>query len=461
MALPPGKRGVARLAFVLLFTPVACVQHRAGLMGTGGGKLVHDESFSVSEPAELVAVITATCRTCAWGEMDREAAVLGLHVDGKYAQDLPLTQGRGPAVYRVVLGRFDAGAHRLAAVLDPISAPGARGVTMDVAFERVPPGSLEHAALAHAPILHQRANGVGRFTDVPLVMYYEVERLPAGNRLSYTVIFSNEDGGTPPDRLMATWGRVTDIELVYAVELDAADAIVRDVFQGPDHKMIPFAGDREGRHPLLWVVTDNNMLADRGQTRRRHRPAPQRFDLEDVSREAVMDAHPWTYRVMSEEVLREGRVAEDAKPGSEKIPDPRRFVFVEACGEVHDAQLAFDVALRRGEGLEWVSSDAANPRFQVARSGCFRAAVALPRDTSTAAVQATRLRAQTRPPRTGEAALAPGTGRARLTRINRLFRLGEDFLPGPDLLRWTGEALLRGEGPGLEIPVPTRPPSLP
>jgi hypothetical protein len=308
-------------------------------------------------------------------------------------------------------------------------------------------------ALAHAPILHQRANAVGRFTDVPLLLYYEVEPTAAGTRLRYSVIFSNEDGGTPPDRLMATWGRLTDIELVYAVELDAAGAIVRDIYQGPNHKMMPFAGERERRHPLLWVATDNNMVSDRGQTLRRHRPAPERFDLKDVSREAVMDAHPWTYRVMSEEVLREGRVAEGARPGSEKIPDPRRFAFMEACADVQDAQLAFDVAVRQGERVEWIASDAANPRFRVARSGCFRAAVALPGEAPPAAMQAIRLRAHTRPPAPGEAPLPLGAGWARLTRVNRLFRLGPDFLPGPDLLRWSGDAHLSGDGTALELPL--------
>jgi hypothetical protein len=429
----------------------AGVHHGSGLAGADDKSGVQGESFTLTEPAEVVAVLTAACAGCAWGVKGREAAVLALKVDGRYSQDLPLVQGAGPAVYRVLLGDLAAGTHTLEATLDPASAPGARGVTVEVAFERVPAGAREHVALAHAPILHQRANAVGRFTDVPLVMYYEVEPAGAGRRLSYTVIFSNEDGGTPPDRLMATWGRLTDIELVYSVELSAEGAVVREVYQGRDHKMLPFSGAREGRHPLLWVVTDNNMVSDRGRTRRRHRPAPQRFDLAGVSREAVMDAHPWTYRVMSEEVLREGRVVEGARPGSEKIPDPRRYAFVEACADVHEARLAFDVAWPGTEGLEWVASDAAGPRYRVARSGCFRAAVALPRDASPLPIHAIRLRAHTRPAAPGEPAPPPGAGWARVTRVNRLFRLGHDFLPGPDLLTWTGDARLSTEGTPLEL----------
>jgi hypothetical protein len=440
----------------VFFAVLACARSGARLADAEDATIVRDARFVLAGPAEVVAVVRAECEACSWGEKGREAAVLAVRVDGRYSQDLPLAQGRGPGVYRVLLGRLEAGAHALEAAIDPLSAPGARSMSAEVAFEVTPEGAADHAALAHAPILHQRSNAVGRFTDVPLLMYYEVEALPSGTRLDYSVVFSNEDGGTPPDRLMATWGRLTDIELVYSVELDAKGAIAREVYQGKDHEMLSFAGQREGRHPLLWVVTDNNMLSDRGRTTRRHRPAPQRFDLRDVSREAVMDAHPWTYRVMSAEVEREGRVAEDARPGSEKVPDPRRFLFLEACGEVKDAQLAFDVGIRHGGRLEWIASDGEKPRFRVARSGCFRAAVALPRGAH-AAVQALRVRAHTRPPAKGEEALPPGAGAARLTRVNRLFRLTGDYAPGPDLVRWTGEALLHGEGPGVELPVGTGP----
>ena len=35
--------------------------------------------------------------------------------------------------------------------------------------------------------------------------------------------------------------------------------------QGPEHKILPFKGRREGRHPLLWVVTENNMVLPRAR----------------------------------------------------------------------------------------------------------------------------------------------------------------------------------------------------
>ena len=58
-------------------------------------------------------------------------------------------------------------------------------------------------------------------SDMPLLTWYETDETPRGRRIRYSVVFTNEDGGTPVDRLMATWGRTTDVEFVYAVELDA------------------------------------------------------------------------------------------------------------------------------------------------------------------------------------------------------------------------------------------------
>jgi hypothetical protein len=38
--------------------------------------------------------------------------------------------------------------------------------------------------------------------------------------LQYSIIWSNEDGGTNTPQLMARWGRSTDIEWIYRVEVD-------------------------------------------------------------------------------------------------------------------------------------------------------------------------------------------------------------------------------------------------
>jgi hypothetical protein len=400
-----------------------------------------DIAFPVRGSGEAVATVTARCERCSWGEPGREAAALTLTVDGRYARHLLLTRGRGPDDYEVALGTLRAGEHRLRIAIDrkwTAREVGAVSATASVAEAADP-------ALALTPILYARPNTVGRFTDAPLLMWYERLPLAGGARLRYSVVFTNEDGGTPIDRLMATWGRTTDIEAVYEADVDAQGRLLADRYQGPDHEVKAFRGHREGRHPLLWVKTDNNMVVDRGRKLPRFAPAARPFDLTGVSREAVMDAEPWTYRVAAEEARREGKVADDGSPGSKRIPDPRRFVYLEGCGEVHDAALAFDVATESSAGLRWSASDGGRPEFRIARSGCFRGAVALP-GAETAAL---RLRAHTRLPRKDEPPLPPGTGTARITSL-RLFRLGTDYAPAPPLFIWSGEIALSAKGPPWE-----------
>lgn len=430
-----------------------------GLALLAAGPLLREERFRVERPSEVVVTLTLGCERCDWGQPGREAAALVLSVDGKYSQHLILSRGETPADYRVALGSLAAGPHRLQIRLDRgASAKHAGEVTVEPArVALVPEDASDHAMLAFAPILHARPDTLARFTDLPLLMWCERETIPGGLRLRYSVIFSNEDGGTPIDRLMATWGRATDIEYVYSVELDDAGKLVGEEFQGKDHKLLPFRGPHEGTHPLEWVVTDNNMVGDQGDTTRRYALAPEPFDLTDVSREAVMDAHPWTYRVSAQEARREGRVAEDARPGAGKIPDPRRFVTLEACGEMQDAALAFALGAAGPSGeTRWYESDGGRPQFRVARSGCFRSAVALPPGEAGRLV-ALRLRAHTRLPQEGEQPLPPGTGRARVTRINKLFLLGEDDEPAENLFGWAGEAALVAEGPPLELALAGRP----
>jgi hypothetical protein len=219
-------------------------------------------------------------------------------------------------------------------------------------------------ALSLAPILHARRNTIGAFTDVPVFMWYEREPTPRSVRYRYSVIFTNEDGGTPTDRLMSTWGRTTDIEYVYSVEVDSAGKIVEDDLQGPD----------------------NNMVRDTGEPHVRYALAPVEFPLNGVSREAVMDANPWLYEVSSRELVREGKIVENAPPGKSAIPDPRHFVYVEACGEVGTAALSFDVAV----GDTWIPSDRGIPQYKIVRNGCFRGAVPVPSTTKPNDVRALR-----------------------------------------------------------------------
>src|SRR6267142_6199920 len=134
-----------------------------------------ETSFSLDQPAEVVATLHAGCERCDWGVAGREGAAVTIAVDGRYRAHVMLTRGEDDAEYRVVLGRYGRGTHTVTVASDPsATAQGVGAVRVgriDIASigERDP----SHEALAHAPILHARPNTVGHFTDVPLLMWYE------------------------------------------------------------------------------------------------------------------------------------------------------------------------------------------------------------------------------------------------------------------------------------------------
>lgn len=406
--------------------------------------------FEAPPGAEIIATISARCDQCAWDTPGREAATLAILIDDRYVAHLPLVRP-GRADYEVMLGP-EVGSHMLRVRVDRETT--ARELWPDpsvrverVAIRSVVPGDPEHTALSLAPFLYARANTLGRFSDVPVFMWYEREPTPRGTRYRYSAIFTNEDGGTPTDRLMATWGRTTDIEYVYSVEVDKSGKPIADDFQGPDHKTLAFNGSREGLHPLLWVSTDNNMVRDSGSTRVRYAPAPVAFALDGVSREAVMDAHPWLYALSSQELAREGKIVEDAPPGNSTIPDPRTFVYVEACGEVGRAAIAFEIGLP----YTWVRSNRGVAEYTITRDGCFR--VATPVAASTTAADIRELRVVAYPRASSNGAPAASQATVRIDRINKVFMLDEHYTPGPSLLKWTGPAKLVVGGKPLDIPV--------
>jgi hypothetical protein len=413
--------------------------------------------FRADAAGEAVATIAAGCAGCDWSAAGREAVLLEVTIDGRYSQHVALTRGEAVADYRVVLGPVSAGAHHVAIARDvKRSAAGAGAVTFGTSkVDVVRAGTPDYDWIARAPILRARPGTVEKFSDFPLVMYAErnVDG-ESGSRyqLQYTVIFTNEDGGTPTDRLMATWGRTTDIEFIYGLTDPAGGAAPREEIQAAGHRWIPFQGPREGSHPVLWVATENNMVADHGPDDMiRFAPAPQLVSLAGTSRETVMDDNPWMYAVTSAEMLREHRIDPTAAPGSGKIVDPRRYVTVEACGRVKDATLALDIGVRPAGGeIVWLPTDT-DPRFRIARGGCFRGGSPVPAGVTSADVTGLRIRAYGRPPREGEA--NPPAPSVVLEAVTKVFMLNKAFVPDVLPMSWKGSLTVGTDGTAVAIPI--------
>ena len=417
--------------------------------GAARAEVLPEQRFTAQAAGEAVAVVRAACGNCDWRAVGREAAVLQVSLDGEYSQHLVLVRGRDAADYRIALGRVAAGPHRLTFTRDPaLSAANAGSASITSVDVTVwPDNTAEGLALSMAPFLYARADTVGRFTDVPILMWYEIRQTGSSRQFRYSVIFTNEDGGTKTDRLMATWGRTTDIEYVYGVEVDDSGRAVSEEIQAAGHKYPAFDGRHDGRHPLLWVDTDNNMVGPRGITSIRYAPGAERFELRNASREAVMDANPWSYRIAADEMEREGKTQEGAPPGSGRIPDPREFTYVEACTELRNATVSFSVRTRNpAGGEEWHDSDRGMTEFRIARTGCFRGAV--PISTNGDTPTALRFRAFSHPE--SESTAPPAV---TLTRVTRVFRLDREYRPRPSTFQWSGSAVLPIDGEWRVLPV--------
>jgi hypothetical protein len=337
---------------------------------------------------------------------------LSLKLDDRETQHVLLTPGTGRTGYETLVGPLPAGRHTLAVERSPLWAwPGGLTVTGMVA-RVVTPASDESAILRFSPTLGVRADTIGTASDIPLVMYAEDDRRNGRGWIRYSVIISNEDGGTPPPALMARWGRTTDIERVYEIEVDGA-RVVSDRFQGPDHEVRAFAGVRDGQHPYLLVATLNNMFLDRGRSLVSLRLVPRTVNLERRTRESLMDDNPWIYPVMARELVAEKRV------GTE-IEDPREFLFVEAGLSLDDAA----ASVRVGSDAEgWQDSTRGRADLAINRDGWVRIAVHAPSRAATLKWDCRAL---------------PGVRQGAQARCriewDRVFRLGRDYLPGENLI---------------------------
>jgi hypothetical protein len=351
------------------------------------------ESLNLAEDMEVGLEIEGRSPDASWARPGAEAAALLVLVDGVYNQDLLLWAGGELFRYRVLLGRLSKGKHTLSVALNPSrSAPRAQRAEVK-ALRPLPFATTsqskvdddDHLALAHSPVLYARANTIDRFTDLPLLMYYEILHEGTGDLIvRYSAIFTNEDGGTQTAALMSRWGRATDIEWVLQLRARAG-RIIEETYQGVEHETKSFSGSRiAGSHPLLAVASDNNNFSDLACSAVRFAPLPTRAHLETATRESVMDAYPQSYRVMTEELIREQRISE-APADINTIADPREYLYIEAASEQKGAALAFDVKVAGQPGP--FSSDMGNARLRIDRSGNFRTAVRLPKGASAGMVE--------------------------------------------------------------------------
>jgi hypothetical protein len=367
--------------------------------------------------------------TVADGQSQRPATAVVVRVDGRDTQHILLTPGVGRSSYTALLGPLEAGDHDVQLAPSPYwpSDPGVtiRNISTRVVGARDPAATL----LQYAPSLGLRADTIGTASDLPLLMYVEDLRQSGDGWVRYSVIFSHEDGGTPSPALMARWGRTTDIEFVYEIEWQGG-RLVQERIQAPDHRVLPFKGVKDGSHPYLLVATLNNMVIDRGLSVAAVRPAPIVVNLSTATRESVMDAQPWIYRVMARELSDEGRIGP-------QVRDPMEYLYVEAKLDLENAAVAVRVNSPEGQ----TDSAAGNEQWAVDRNGWVRIAAHSP-------ANATSLQWRCIPRKKN-----PADAVRCSIDVTKAFRLGQTYQPGENLLQ--PRTIRIGEG--LSDPVPLVP----
>jgi hypothetical protein len=373
------------LAFVLVTCATqVCVSASAQTQQQDGDRVVAAKKFRLSQGSEVQLKLTASAPATSWRTQGAEAAVLTCMIDGKYDQDIILFMGADKFTYESLLGNLSAGDHKLELVLNnKQSSTRATSVKIDKVEVEPTKGldDLNALAFAHAPLLFARPNSVGHYTDIPLLMWYETfKNDDQTTTIRYSYVFTNEDAGTATEALMARWGRATDIEWAYEIKLRGSDT-VQEAFQAVNHMSTPFHGKMLGTHPVLIVASDNNNFSDTGESAMRFRLWPELMDLSSHSREELMDRHPWTYKVMAQELYREGKISE---AGGHQIRDPRDYIYLEAKAPRPNLGIDFKVQMQDGK---WIEADLGREDLRITRQGWFRVAIRLPQDENPAQAQ--------------------------------------------------------------------------
>ncbi|MEV4115686.1 hypothetical protein [Nonomuraea sp. NPDC049695] len=417
--------------------------------------------FVVKRSGEALVDLTAAAPGTDWAVKGAESAVVSIFVDNRYATDL-VVSGDQRLSRQLALGALRAGPHLLRLhFADERSAAGSASVLLDrVKVTTYAPGGSDYLALRYAPVVYGRnLSDLGTpyqnaTTDTPLIAWHEAKpgTAPGRTKLTYSVVWSNEDGGTNTPALMARWGRTTDIEWVYDVEVDERGNRVpgSDTYQAANHQTLRFAGRYEGDHALLETCTSNNNMCDKVSDPMRFFLSPLRTRPADQPREHMMDTDPWTYQIMAKEMIREGKIeaASETAPATPEVSDQRNYLYV-AIKKTTDrpntgsSWVGVSIGVRLRSGGTVYLSNHVDPTWSIQRDDPAATTVELPPGTTADDIQ--EITANRVVVGTDNGAVVHVTG------VKRGFFLGQDYLPQQSFLTWDGDVTVDAGTPSAVI----------
>jgi hypothetical protein len=419
------------------------------------GKADREVAFYRGRAGEALLTTSVSAPGVDWSQAGNESAVVSVYVDKHYATDVVITSA-APVQRQFALGYLRRGHHTLRFHYATSRSPSDQGVARLSALRvrTVTATSPSYAAVRNAPVLYGRNVAFygdkfqNNHTDTPLIAWHQVlpAATPGHHVIEYTVVWSNEDGGTSTGQLMAQWGRTTDIEWVYRVEVDARGRRVpgTGVIQAAGHATSPFTGTYDGTHPRIETCTGNNNVCSAVDDPMRFALSTREFLPAGQPREYEMDRHPWTYQVMAREMVREGKLESPADPATPQPSDQRDYLYVavdhdtDPAGSAAGIGLVVDVQLV-GDPTTY-SSNHGIPQWIVNRNGPAATTVELPPGTTAADIASISV---TRVPLFSSDNGAVLT----VTRLRRAFLLGPDYLPQGSIASWTGSVTLTADSP--------------
>lgn len=351
----------------------------------------YESEFTSSNGEEFVISLNLSTESTSWEIERSESVVITVLIDEAYNQDVVVFGGENKLDYKFITGPLSDGTHRLTLEYSKEKSP-AKNSKVFIYSIQLTPATDEY--IKYSPFLYGRPEQfrdepLNTYSDVPLVLFVEKNAKNGNSLYTYSIIWSNEDGGTGviPPLLMAQYGRTTDIEWVYEIELDMNKNIVSESYQKVTHTGTPFTGQKIGLHPVLIVASNNNNMEQNIEDFDLKKNIlygllPQYFtDLK--TREEVMDANPRTYLIANQEMKRETLfgVPKMESPGDPLTPalsDYRNYLFLE-----FNLSSQPNLKWRFGAEVngEWYYSDHSQESFKYAGNGYGRSAIELPEGT--------------------------------------------------------------------------------
>ncbi|WP_232303691.1 hypothetical protein [Pseudofrankia sp. DC12] len=459
----------------LTLTVAACGGHKGKPAGPVGVSVTRGQQTSVpfsSAGGDVILTMKTASPEASWGTMGSESAVLSLSVDGKYTSDVVIATTF--AVSRSIdLGDLTAGSHNLQVKFDDDRSPsGTKTANVtDLKFSTLAATDDGYAASQFAPIVYGRsgqgatADINGPFqtavTDTPMVAFHtETPATTPGNTiLRYSVVYSNEDGAPSVPEMLAQWGRSAEINWAYQVEVDGGGKAVPGsaMVRGQDGSTVPYTGGYEGTHPVIQTCGLTNDVCGKTDGQMRYTlSALDNIDPENEAPERIMDDNPWTYWMMSQELIREGKTAEDPLDDPSANPtrsagDPRSYLYLVlrkstqgATPNTDNAWVGVTIGIKLAGDPTIYRSDLGVAKWSLRRDEPAATAIELPPGTVADDIEQIR------------AVRVVGAGRdtkakVQIESIERAFFLDADYLPQASFLFSPTQATLTSANPAVVL----------